>query len=194
METPNVPYAFELLLSELESQLKKTHEAAVHAMSNSNYEEAQKFLELAQRIKAFTDNIRGKREEWNNLLNDFDNTRKSGHRSRNRKLQKGMRTNEELYRIPILESLKELGGKAKIQDVLEKVHSKMKNYLKPIDYESINSDPKSPRWRNTAQWARFKLVQQGLMKNDSPKGIWEISEKGLEYLLSQGKSSKAQLF
>jgi hypothetical protein len=26
------------------------------------------------------------------------------------------------------------------------------------------------------------MVQEGLLKLDSPRGVWEISEKGIEYL------------
>ncbi len=32
--------------------------------------------------------------------------------------------------------------------------------------------------RNTAQWARIIRVEAGLLKKDSPHGIWEISEQG----------------
>lgn len=38
------------------------------------------------------------------------------------------------------------------------------------------------RWRNTAQWARKTIVQEGLLASDSPKEIWEITRKGREYL------------
>jgi len=38
------------------------------------------------------------------------------------------------------------------------------------------------RWRNTAQWCRHTMVQEGLLKRDSPHGIWEITEKGRQAL------------
>ena len=41
------------------------------------------------------------------------------------------------------------------------------------------------RWRNTAHWARYELVQDGLLKDDSKRGIWEISEKGRQFLSDQ---------
>ena len=37
------------------------------------------------------------------------------------------------------------------------------------------------RWENTAQWVRFYLVRQGYLSKDSPRGVWEITDKGREY-------------
>ncbi len=94
------------------------------------------------------------------------------------RLQRGARTPEEVYYRPILKALNELGGSAKMNDVLEKVEQSMKNVLKQVDYEPLASDTEMLRWRNTAQWARHTLVKENLLKSNSPRGIWEITEKG----------------
>lgn len=67
---------------------------------------------------------------------------------------------------------------------MERVRLKMQNILNEHDYETLPSDPNLPRWRNTAQWARLTLVKKGYMKADSPTGLWEITEKGKEWLKS----------
>jgi len=54
----------------------------------------------------------------------------------------------------------------------------MKGVLIRVDYEPLASDPEMLRWRNTAQWARNSMVKEGLLKSNSPRGIWEISEAG----------------
>ncbi len=54
----------------------------------------------------------------------------------------------------------------------------MKPILKDVDHEPLASDPDMPRWRNSAQWARNTMRQEGLLKDDSPHGTWEISEVG----------------
>jgi hypothetical protein len=36
------------------------------------------------------------------------------------------------------------------------------------------------RWRNRVMWRRFVLVKQGLLKADSPRGIWELTKEGWE--------------
>lgn len=96
-----------------------------------------------------------------------------------------MRTPEDAFRRPILETLVELGGGAPIGEVLKRVEQKMKGALNQYDYEPLPSDPRSPRWRNTAQWCRNTLVREGLMKSDSPYGVWEISDEGRRWLMSQ---------
>ena len=95
------------------------------------------------------------------------------------KLPRGLKTPEEAYRRPILESLYELGGSASIKDVLRLVEVKIKSLLGEVDYQKIPSG--EIRWRNTAMWERLVLIrQEGLLKSGSTRGVWELSEKGIE--------------
>jgi len=54
----------------------------------------------------------------------------------------------------------------------------IKPVLRDVGYLPLASDPDIPRWRNTAQWARHSMVKEGLLKADSPRGIWEITDAG----------------
>ncbi len=103
------------------------------------------------------------------------------------KLKRGLRTSEDAFRIPILEALVELGGSASMSQVLELVEKKMKDRLNEYDYQILPSN-NTIRWKNTAQWCRNTMVQEGLLKSDSPRGIWEITEKGVEYLKKEKAS------
>jgi len=58
----------------------------------------------------------------------------------------------------------------------------MEGVLKDVDYQPLASNPDNLRWRNAAQWARNNMVKEGLLKGDSPRGLWEISERGLAML------------
>ncbi|MGB9677662.1 MAG: winged helix-turn-helix domain-containing protein [Candidatus Ratteibacteria bacterium] len=84
------------------------------------------------------------------------------------------------YKIPILESLIELGGRAEVYKVLDKVYEKVKNILTPRDKELLRS-VQELRWRNKAKWCRKNMIFEGLLRNDSPHGIWEITKKGIDY-------------
>ena len=75
-----------------------------------------------------------------------------------------------------------MGGSGHVKDVLDRVGEIMKPVLKNVDYEPLASTPDNLRWRNAAQWARNSMVNEGLMKNDSPRGVWEISDKGRTFL------------
>ncbi len=102
--------------------------------------------------------------------------------------RKGEITSQKDYFIPILESLIEFGGSGKMKEVLNKVEKKMKGILKEIDYQQIRSV--FIRWKNIAQWARNTMKEEGLLKKNSPHGIWEITDKGRRYFLSlKGKKS-----
>jgi len=98
-----------------------------------------------------------------------------------RKIKKGIKTPQSQYRIPILQVLTELGGQGRINEILERVYEKMEDILNKVDLELLPSGT-DYRWRNTAQWARNTMVNEGLLRNDSPRGIWEITEKGRSYL------------
>jgi hypothetical protein len=100
-----------------------------------------------------------------------------------------MRTREEAYYVPILQVLSEMGGSGTVAEVLDRVGKKMKGVLKKPDYEPFSSDPKNLRWRNAAQWARNSMVNEGLLKKDSPRGVWGGSDKGKQ-CLNQGQSGK----
>lgn len=107
------------------------------------------------------------------------NQTKARTRAKGKKLRKGMKTPQQAYRYPILETLYELGGSASVGDVLKVVEKKMKPLLNEVDYQMLPSGV-DVRWRNTAMWERFDLVKEGLLKSDSPDGIWELSDKGIQ--------------
>jgi len=94
----------------------------------------------------------------------------------------GLKTPLEHYYIPILKAIDELGGAARINDVLSKVEVLMSGKLRAIDYEELPSTAGLQRWNNTARWARNDMVKRALLKEDSPRGVWEISEVGRDYL------------
>lgn len=69
-----------------------------------------------------------------------------------------------------------------MSQVLDRVLQSMKGTLKDLDYDPLASNPDMPRWKNAAQWARNSMVKEGLLRNDSPRGVWQISEAGIRYL------------
>jgi hypothetical protein len=84
------------------------------------------------------------------------------------------------YCLPILKALEECGGSLATSDVLRQVDRLMGDELRLID-KSRRSDGQF-YWENRTHDMRRELVNKGLMKVDSPRGIWEISEEGREYL------------
>jgi hypothetical protein len=94
-------------------------------------------------------------------------------------------TPQVAYRLPILESLAEMGGRGRARDVLNRVYERMKDVLTKDDkdYNSVGVI----KWENNAHWERLKLVKEGYLKNNSPQGIWELTEEGWRYLREMKK-------
>lgn len=178
VERNDVHAAFELLKEEIEQVANALNDAGAEAFKSSHYEEAKRTIELATRLADFRDRVKDLQEEWNRLLS----TPRVRKRRRTTHLRKGLRTPEEAYRRPILEALVELGGRATLHRVLKIVQSKMDSCLNEYDRQSLPSNPKMPRWQNSAQWCRNTLVKERLLRNDSPTGMWEISDQGREAL------------
>jgi hypothetical protein len=95
------------------------------------------------------------------------------------RLPKGLKTPNQTYRRPILEALYELGGSADAKDVLKVVEEKLKPRLNEFDLQKLPSSSEL-RWHKTANFVRLSLVKDGLLKDDSPRGIWELSDLGYQ--------------
>ena len=90
-------------------------------------------------------------------------------------------TPQSEYAVPILESLIDMSGSGRARDVLDRVYEKMKDRLTPSDLERTPSGT-AIRWENHAMWMRMHLKIKGYLKADSPRGIWEITDKGRAYI------------
>jgi len=90
-------------------------------------------------------------------------------------------TRQREYRIPILEALLEKEGKASAQDIFEIIHQRMEKDFNQFDLETLR-DGCTQRWQKNVAWQRYSMVKEELLKSDSPRSIWEITEKGRKFL------------
>ncbi|MCL5942629.1 MAG: winged helix-turn-helix domain-containing protein [Actinobacteria bacterium] len=179
MEQNEVNEAFEILLEEIEEVANDLTYTGAEAFHTGDYEKANKAIEEATRLSDFREKVRALQKEWGTLLVAQPVRRSKISKKQSAvKLRRGLRTAEDAFREPLLATLVELGGSAPVGEVLDRIEKKMKGVLNEYDYQPLASNPNSVRWRNTAQWCRNTLVREGLMKSDSPHGIWEISDLG----------------
>ncbi len=184
--------AFEILLEEIETIIDRLDQEGAKLFSRSAHKEARLLLDKAESANLFRTKIKELQKEWFSL--EAQITRKTpaelqhSRRNKSRRLQRGLRTPEEDYRLPILGALVRLGGKSSSNNVLDQVGKVMGDALNKYDKEHLVSTPSLPRWRNTAQWARNGLVNEGLLSKNSPKGIWEITEAGRKALPTLDKN------
>ncbi|MCB8944530.1 MAG: winged helix-turn-helix domain-containing protein [Ardenticatenaceae bacterium] len=179
--------AFELLLEEVEDEIELVNQAGAKAFGEGDYEQVDTARQQAVRLTDYRRKIADLRKEWESISATFaaiGPEDKSSRRDLGR-LQRGIRTPEEAFRLPILQTLVEMGGSGIVREVLTQVEKMLRQELSDADYETLPSTPNTPRWYNTAQWARNSMVNEGLLRDNSPRGTWEISEKGRDYLQGQ---------
>jgi len=181
-ESDNVKTAIELFILEIDSAVKSLNDELSKASQNRDYDSVKDLADKGSKMKAFYERVLVLKEEWS-MLSSYIPKEKIKSTKTTKKLKKGLKTPQNAFRIPILQILAETkGGSASYNDVLERVEELMKNKLN--DYDKVKASDKSQyiRWINTAHWERYKMVNEGLLSNNSTKGIWEITEEGRRWL------------
>ncbi|MBM4463928.1 MAG: hypothetical protein FJ012_11500 [Chloroflexi bacterium] len=181
MQRNEVSAAFEIVMEEIETVVDSLNQDGAGAFQKGDYDTARGLIEIATRLAEFRVKVRNLQKEWDNIFSARV-PRKPSRKRRFQRLQRGLRTTEDAFRRPILEALVEMGGAGQVEKVLDRVGEKMKAILNDYDRQPLPSLPNTVRWRNTAQWCRNSMVQEGLLKVDSPRGVWEISDRGREAL------------
>lgn len=97
-----------------------------------------------------------------------------------RRKSTGPKLPQKEFRQPLMKLLRELGGSAEVRRIREAMEPIVKAKLNEADYEPVSTG--EPRWWNATCWERNDLVKEGLFKKGSPRGVWELSEKGLKHL------------
>lgn len=121
MEQNEVMAAFEILLEEVETVVTDFNEEGANAFRNSDYETAREVVGRAKQITALRDRVKEHQKEWEQLFaRRVAETlkKKARHAALAQRLERGLRTAETAFRLPILEALAELAGPASIGDVL----------------------------------------------------------------------------
>ncbi|MGB8347297.1 MAG: winged helix-turn-helix domain-containing protein [Ktedonobacteraceae bacterium] len=178
--------AFDMLLEGIEVEIDFINKAGAKAFEGRNYDGVREAADRAKQATELRDRLVSLRKEWGALMVFFQDKEEKNIRDEQhniRRLPKGVRTPESAFRQSILKALVEKGGAGRMNDVLIRVEQLMKGTLKPEDYETLPSDPDMPRWRNTAQWERNSMKEDGLLKSNSRHGVWEITEAGRKALI-----------
>ncbi len=102
--------------------------------------------------------------------------KRTSGKSQRKRAPKGSLLPEADYELPLLEALDELGGSGPASVVVNRVGEKLHDKLTAVDLEQVSSG--EVRWKNRVQFVRLGLIKAGLMKDDSPRGTWEIAEPG----------------
>ena len=184
-----VATAFGIVLEEIENAIEGLNQEGAQAFHQGDYKRAGDLKDKGTQLMAFRGKVSALRQEWGSIFATVAVPKRRRKRTRKARkhLQRGLRTQEDAYRVPILQTLVELGSSGAVNEVLDRVGVLMQSQLNEYDRSGLPSTPRTPRWRNAAQWARNGLVKEGFLASDSPRGRWEITEEGERWLATQTK-------
>lgn len=172
MNSANVLIAFELLQDELFNSLGSDKEMPIGSLFDC--------MEEVNKIKIRYESEHGFKLSKQNALNNAD-----------LQIENHKRTTDADFYLPILVTLKDLGGRAETSQVLDLVFQKMVSRLTSYDMKAVDSS-NEPRWRNTARFAVKDLKDKGLLEKNSLRGIWLMTQKGYDAINSYMSDGREQ--
>lgn len=186
MANQEVIFAIDQLLAELDEIVARINDEGAQLFKSGKYDQARTLLSKVESISGFRGRILCLKDDWKALnvpvINKASGISGKSTRSTTPSLKKGVKSSASEFRYPILAALERLDGSGQVQDVLRVVEEIMSAQLNKYDYQPLPSNPNSVRWKNTASWERYRMVQDGFLASDSPRGVWEITTAGREAL------------
>lgn len=180
MSQRQISTEIESLLEQVEDTVNELNEKGANSFKQGDYNLARSFLRDAERVSDFRYKVRSLQKEWLDLFyrpRNFPQTETADNSGLNKQF-KGIRTPEDAFRKPVLESLVELKGSAQLDKILERIEIRMNKSLNDYDIEPLAGSSHKLRWHNTARWCLNTMSREGLVKSDSSSGAWLITEKG----------------
>lgn len=84
------------------------------------------------------------------------------------------------YTLPLLRALSQLGGSAPRWQVKDAVEGMLAGKLTDLDRQPLQSG--EVRWGNRLGFARLRAIDRGHIRSDSRRGLWELTDAGIEEL------------
>lgn len=85
------------------------------------------------------------------------------------------KTPQEILRQFLIAALQEFGGAAHCNEVKDRIREMMAGQFLPGDL--LKRSKGEIVWENNVHWERSVLTKEGILKTNSPRGVWELSEK-----------------
>lgn len=138
-------------------------------------------------LRVATSIVEGERARVASAARQTERSRQKRHHGRDDRARsrapKGSLLDERAYWKPILQVLADSPeGSVQAREVVERVGEMLADRLTELDRARVSSG--GLRWQGRVMFARLRMKDSGLLKPDSPRGVWEISDRGREALRS----------
>ena len=177
----NPKEAFDTLLKTATYELEKTQQAGAAYFASVDTVHIREAADRVERIQSLIQALHQLQGQWKQMFPEPLSAPPLPFDPPIQRTPPGIKTPQERYRLPILQALVELGGKARTGRVLDRVGELMAGILNDFDRERLPQG-RDIRWRNTAMWERLDMVKERLLSDQSPNGTWEITEAGIQKL------------
>jgi hypothetical protein len=172
--------AFDTLLSELVAATRDAQQRHQAAAERNDLTVMVEEHERVMSLLAARQELERLRDSWAGLVGEGEPREPVGPTYPGARAPRGARTPGEAFWVPILQVLEEAGGVAGASAVEDGVGERMAIQLNEVDRARVRSG--AVRWRVTLRFARHDMLEEGLLVDTSPRGIWEISQEGRAYL------------
>ena len=181
---PKIQDAFNDLIEITEQELGGIIKSCTASMNKNDYDAVRAPFEQAAEVSKFLQHLTELRKDWNRLLGEVREAKPTGVQKRTPiiKLPRGSLTHLDAFTRPVLQALVDIGGKGTRSEVFERLLKSMNKTFTKYDFGFTPSRPKAPRWHDTLDRAYKLMRKSGLLSTDTPIGIWEISQKGRDFL------------
>lgn len=183
----NAKEAFAALLKIAAEELQAVQQEGAAYFASGDTTHVREAADQVEKIQILLLEVRELKEHWVQILPDPIQEHPAQPIPQQLLPQRtapGQKTPQEQYWVPILQVLVEMGGKGPTGRVLDLVGELMQNIINDFDCDLLPARH-DIRWRNTAMWARLEMVKVGYLSDQSPRGIWEITEEGRKYLANR---------
>jgi len=101
----------------------------------------------------------------------------------------GLPRTKSIY-LPLLKVIDDAGGRLSADEAVKRVEVYFPEFTEADKLERVPSGDK--RWDSRVHRVRRYLVEEGYLDKEAPKGIWQITQKGKQYLESKWPNWKPE--
>jgi restriction system protein len=180
----NFETSFASIYAEIDRTIDDLNRDAAKQVQRGNYAKAEEIINQCKQLHTILTKLKSiegelKKDKFFSKPND---ERSKQVREISNKRKRGKRTPQSLFIRPLLQTLVNLGGSGTSRKVEKEAFPLLKPYLTEFEFTPLASFSNKPRWTHRLHWTRYQLVEEGLLLSSSPRGVWEISESGRNWL------------
>jgi hypothetical protein len=164
-------------ISKAVEKLEKLKVAVPNALRSEKTRLASALSIQSESVQVLIDLANGLDDILNDLRSRLGNDLESSLAKKTRiRYPSSEKTDTDILRHLIINALQHLGGSAHRNEVLKFMGEQLDGKLLPGDLEWREAT-QTYAWQDRASLERFYMTKDGIVKTDSPRGVWELTEE-----------------